>query len=122
MKNQSNPPHGKPRSIIRVAGIFREKKVLHPLFRLCVDIILSKSLLDFIVSVPVNVFLRKYRAKRGKTMRFYRNTDENSAFCNRNTRKHLIFPKSAAYSMRFAKFHNEIHYFLGNRALFLLKS
>ena len=70
MKNQSNPPHGKPHSIIRVAGIFREKTVLHPLFRLCVGIILSKSHLDFIVSVPVDVFLLKYRAKRVKMMRF----------------------------------------------------
>jgi hypothetical protein len=70
LKNQSNPPHGKPHSIIRVAGIFREKKVLHPLFCFRVGIILSKSHLDFIVSVPVNVFLLKYRAKRVKMMHF----------------------------------------------------
>jgi hypothetical protein len=99
LKNQSNPPHGKPHSIIRVAGIFREKKVLHPLFRFCVGIILSKSHLDFIVSVPVNVFLLKYRAKRVKMMRFYRITDENSAFCKRNAPKRMIFTKSDAYSI-----------------------
>ena len=85
MKNQSNPPHGKPHSIIRVAGIFREKKVLHPLFCFCVGIILSKSHLDFVVSVPVNVFLLKYRAKCCETIHLYANTNENGAFRKRNT-------------------------------------
>lgn len=55
---------------------------------------------------------RKYRVKRDEMMYFYGNTDENSAFRNRNTRKHADFTKSAAYSMRFEKIHNETHHFL----------
>jgi len=106
MKNQKRPPHGKPHSNIRVAGIFREKKVLHPLFRLCVGIILSKSCLVFIVSVPMNAFLLINVENRGEMMCFCRNTDRNSAFYDRNAQKRVIFTKSAAYSMCFAEIHN----------------
>lgn len=122
MKNQKRPPHGKPHSIIRMAGIFREKKVLHPLFCFCVGIILSKSHLDFVVSVPVSAFLLKYTAKRGETMRFCENTKGNGAFRKRNTKKRTIFTKSAVYSMHFAEIHNGIHYFLSFNPFLLVKS
>ena len=112
MKNQNRPPRGKPCSIIRVAGGISGEKVLHPLFRFRVGIILSKSALNFVVSVPVNVILLKYKVKRGETMRFYANTNKSGAFLLRNARKRMRFTKSAAYSMRFAEIHNETHHFL----------
>lgn len=77
MKNQKRPPRGKPCSIIRVAGIFREKKVLHPLFCFCVGCSASKWSVNSPLSLPNKVISANTEWNSAEMIQYRVKIDEN---------------------------------------------
>lgn len=74
MKNQKRPPHGKPHSIIRVAGgIMGEKSFAYPV-PLSRGLFRVEMVCEFAVIVAVASFLQENRVKYEKTMQIDRNT------------------------------------------------
>ena len=73
MKNQKRPPHGKPWSIIRVAGgIMGEKSFAYP-FLLSCGLFRVEMVCEFVVIVAVASFLQENRVKCSETMQNDRN-------------------------------------------------
>ena len=118
MKNQKRPPHGKPHSIIRVAGgIMGEKSFAYPVPLSC-GLFSVEMVCEFAVIVAVASFLHENRVKRAKTMQNDRNTHQ--FLHNYKIRKKIS--KSGTILQDLTKSHNEISHSMQKSRVLLVKS
>ena len=118
MKNQKRPPHGKPHSIIRVAGgIMGEKSFAYPV-PLSRGLFRVEMVYEFAVIVAVASFLQENTEKYIKTTQNGGNTHQFLHYYKKRAKTQ----KSATILQDLTKSHNEIRHFMQKSCVLLVKS